>query len=187
MSCLFLYNKYHVQDLILNVNILLHFYFTYCFFYYIHLSRLSYQIALTDDYLAGIAGYPVTSVGHASAITENDDSFDLEALDIATTPTSKSHHHRQLNLQFKMNISSDDSLPDNVIDSFDMCDDATGDKQGRSSSIGSETGHSSLCDGFDYTLKLAEEMDDVRVYHYLRVSQSVDQTSGQSTVEITEV
>ena len=67
--------------------------------------------------------------------------------------------------------------------------DTFGEKRARTSSMGSESGrtNSALYDSFDYTLKIAEEMEDVRLYHYLRISQTVDHQRGQSTVDITEV
>ncbi len=132
-------------------------------------------------------------MGHASAITDSEDSFELEALDIATTPVVKGGHHRHLNLQFKMDIESTPVEPSdaelNLLDSFDMCEDAFSDRRPRTQSVDSESsciGVSSY-DSFDYTLKVAEEMDDVKLYHYLRVSQTVDHHKGESSVEITEV
>ncbi|XP_072034935.1 1-acylglycerol-3-phosphate O-acyltransferase Pnpla3-like [Amphiura filiformis] len=149
-------------------------------------AKLSYQIDWGDDFLSTFAGYPVTSVGHASAITDSEDTFDLEALDIATSPVGKGGHHRQLNFQFKMDI---ESTPEDLLDSFDMCEDAYAEKRDRAQSVDSESCRTNpaLYDTFGYTLKIAEEMDDVRTYHYLRVSQTVDHQNGQSSVEITEV
>ncbi|XP_071955679.1 patatin-like phospholipase domain-containing protein 2 [Antedon mediterranea] len=137
-------------------------------------ARFSCQLAVTEDLLKPLAGYPMTSVGHASAITDCD-TCSLEALDIATAP-KKLHN---FNFHFEMEMASD--LPDSVIDSFDMCEDIA------SPSSVAPVPRRNAQDTFDYTIKLANVTESAAECHYLHVNQIVNHETKESHISVQEV
>ncbi|XP_033124412.1 patatin-like phospholipase domain-containing protein 2 [Anneissia japonica] len=142
-------------------------------------ARFSCQLAVTEDLLKPLAGYPVTSVGHASAITDCD-TCSIEALDIATSP--KKRHN--FNFRFAMEMTSD--LPDSVLESFDMCEDVFTPSHPLPTSHINEP-CSVACDTFDYTLRMTDEMDSSAANHYLHVTQTVNHETNESHVSVQEV
>ncbi|XP_038049753.1 patatin-like phospholipase domain-containing protein 2 isoform X2 [Patiria miniata] len=74
------------------------------------------------------------------------------------------------------------SLPDCVLDTFDLCEDAFPESRSRSESLLYERDKycSNLYDSFDHTVQISVEMEDVIVFHYLKESCLIDLTSSKN-------
>ena len=68
------------------------------------------------------------------------------------------------------------TLPDCVLDTFDLCDDVFPESKSRCTPDlqEGETYCSNLFDSFDHTIRMSFEMEDVIVFHYLKESCLID-------------
>jgi hypothetical protein len=75
------------------------------------------------------------------------------------------------------------TLPDCVLDTFDLCDDVFPESKSRCTPDlqEGETYCSNLYDSFDHTIRMSFEMEDVIVFHYLKESCLIDVTSPKNS------
>lgn len=146
---------------------------------------------MTEDYVSDFAKHWFR-VTRQDAI-EHRRKNDVEALDIASGPAATNVRH---NLNFEFSMDFETSCPDGSNSTPELLRRISEDqgvrsrvpriKAGATPSVDDEI-NSGMQDSFDYTIKVAQEMEDALYFHYLQVSQSVSYDQGQSSVEIHEI
>ncbi|PIK44706.1 hypothetical protein BSL78_18427 [Apostichopus japonicus] len=154
-------------------------------------ARFSCHLDMTEDYVSDFAKHWFR-VTRLDAI-ENRRKNDVEALDIASGPAATNVRH---NLNFEFSMDFETSCPDGSNSTPELLRRISEDqgvrsrvpriKAGATPTVDDEI-NSGMQDSFDYTIKVAQEMEDALYFHYLQVSQSVSYDQGQSSVEIHEI
>lgn len=148
-------------------------------------AKFSCHVDMTDDYVSDFAKHWYR-VMKRNSVEHRRDSVD--ALDIAAGPASSVRHN--LNFEFSMDFESSPS--EYPIDSHSFHKDCPipNFRRPKISDGATSPGDSmnfQLQDSYDYTIKIAQEMEDTLYFHYLQVSQVVNADQGQSSVEIHEI
>ncbi|XP_022083717.1 patatin-like phospholipase domain-containing protein 3 [Acanthaster planci] len=94
--------------------------------------------------------------------------------------TMKMHNHRGWH---RHHPRVRGTLPDCVLDTFDLCEDVFPESRSRSTSHLQEGDKycGNLYDSFDHTIKISFEMEDVIVFHYLKESCLIDVSSPKNS------
>lgn len=147
-------------------------------------ARFSCHLDMTEDYVSDFAKHWFRVTKHA-AIGQKENN-DVEALDIASGHC-QSHRHN-LNFEFSMDFETSSEVPPTSYNL--MSEDQPGHlrdpKIDLHVSVDEEI-HRRTQESFDYTIKVAQDMEDTLYFHYLQVSQVVSYDDGQSSVEIHEI